>query len=129
MNRLTVVGLIAGASIVSFAAGAFVAANYITDRFNDRFRSREAYWTSTLDREVNVGESKSEAQTWLERQVSWRNAGDLYDPGERKFVGTVDKFHDPIGYPCSDWDLAVEITIGKDDRVTGRKVTTSGACL
>jgi len=129
MKRLAVIGLVGTASVVSFAAGAFVTADYISDRFNDRFRSREAYWTSTLDREVNVGESKPDTQAWLDRQVIWRDAGDLYDPAERMFFGTVDKFHDPIGYPCSDWDLAVEITIGKDDRVTGRKVTTSGACL
>jgi len=127
MKRIAVIGLVGLASIISFTAGVGLATEYIEHRFDDRLRSENAYWTSTLDREVSIGELKTDAQAWVQLQVPAGRAN--FDPVERKFIGVVDNIHEPIGYPCSDWDLVVEITIGTDDRVTARRVTTSGACI
>jgi len=129
MKRIAVIGLVIAASIVSSVAGAGVALQYVEGEASHRLALRTAHWTHTLNDEVKVGEPKSDVQAWIDRTVRRPIDGDNFDAANKKFFVIVDDIQEPVAFPCSDWYLTVEITLGPDDRVTSRRVASSGACV
>lgn len=136
-RRFGVMALVALASLVSFLAGAFVTSDVISRAMSRKIHSRQAYWTSILSREVRIGEPKSEVEAWIVRHSrpevrvfhDTYQPDDHYDPSAREFFVVTDRIDDPVGSPCGAWRVALEVSLGPDDRVVSRDVRTRGTCL
>jgi hypothetical protein len=127
-SKVAVIGLVVLASLLSFMAGVFVTLEVLSRGAGNRLKSRQAYWTSTLDREIRIGEPKSEVDAWITSRVR-RRLGDDYDVGSKTYFVITDTIEEPVSFPCASWSVAIEVKLGTDDRVTGRRVVTNGDCV
>lgn len=85
-----------------------------------------------MDSKVPIGASKTQVETWLVKHFpsSRRPADWSFDPETRAYYISAESV-DVVGlkFPCGTWIIMVEVTLGPDDRVVSRRVTTAGVCV
>jgi hypothetical protein len=83
-------------------------------------------WASALEREVRIGEPRDEVLAWIARRLPGRK---VFDPNGKEVYVVADVDQQPLDPVCNRWTVAIEIALDQDDRVVGRRVTSSGNCL
>jgi hypothetical protein len=121
---LAALAIIATSLLIFDQVGAWITASKINES--------KVHWTSVVNSEIQIGESKDQVDRWLNGRLAKNTSTGLstYDPNTRSFYFTGNLIK-VVGfqYPCSAWQVEVEIGLGPDDRVKSRKVTLSGACV
>lgn len=89
-------------------------------------KERIAFWENTLQTEVPVGSSKNQILRWGdERHVPF-----IYIPEKRWFYAIVEKLPEPgIPFPCSEWNITVQITLDSTDHSIANHVGMVGSCV
>ena len=85
-----------------------------------------SYWRQKLTSEVPVGSPKDYVLLWaknnsvdfvldVHRNTLFANVGRVPDTG--------------IGFPCSEWNILIDLTLGRDNKVSTETVHSAGSCL
>jgi hypothetical protein len=125
---VAILGLAAAAAIVSFFVWSEVTSHIERKKIQDRV----GYWTSVVNAGIRVGESRDDAEAWLRHKFS-------REIGKRALDDPFDHYNlvvAPESIPaarsdiaCSRYIILIDISIGHDDRVSSRKVTSDGECM
>ncbi len=101
---------------------------------NNRIDKRVVYWESLIDSEMPAGSSIKLVKQWgKKRNISASIiTGNKFQPPEAKqiFYSNVESIPDAgIGFPCSSWNIIIEIYFGQDEKYVGRRVHAVGSCI
>ena len=99
----------------------------VTERITDsRIQERIAYWESLIDTEVPSGTRKETVEYWgKQRQLNLN-----WIPDKNIFRAKVDQI--PVAgirFPCSEWNVIIDIYIGNNGKSLRREVRPFGICL
>jgi hypothetical protein len=100
----------------------------VTERITyNRIQKRIAYWESLVDKELPSGSSKERVEQWgRDHHLKFFEL----IPSKNFFDANVEQIPAVgIGFPCSDWNIIVDIYMGNDAKSIGRKVHTVGSCI
>jgi hypothetical protein len=89
-------------------------------------KGRRAYWEGELARNAPVGSSKDAILTWAaSRGVHFND-----DHTQQRLYANVEQIPEPgIPFPCSEWNIIVQISMDSNNRSTSNNVSQVGSCL
>ena len=110
-------------TIILFLGIVYTLTGQIT---HNRIQKRVAYWESLIDKEIPTGTRKENVEQWGQQQhlkLEWIPSKNMLD-------ANVEQLPDAgIGFPCSSWNIIVDIYIGNDGSSLRRKVHSIGNCI
>jgi len=93
---------------------------------NSRIQKRTTYWKSLIDAEIPTGTTKEKIEQWGKQ----RGLHLTWIPDRNFFDANVEQVPESgIGFPCSEWNIIVDIYIGKDNASVKGEVSTVGSCV
>lgn len=86
--------------------------------------ARAEHWRQTLA-SLPQGASREKVEAWgLEHNVHF-----IYQSQERQFYAVVERLPERgIKFPCSEWYIALQISMGESGTTEKNEVITSGVC-
>lgn len=93
---------------------------------NFRACERAEFWRAEIARDIPLGTTKEKAIQWgKDHNVKF----DFLEK-QRWLYANVEQVSDSgIGFPCSDWNITLKVSLDANDRATGSEVSTVGSCL
>jgi hypothetical protein len=83
-------------------------------------------WDATIEKQVPIGTGRSKVEAWVAANTILLR----YDADRNQLYGVVEKVPEPgLKFPCSDWNVIVEIRFDTRGRVLNHFVHTVGTCL
>lgn len=93
---------------------------------HQRIQERKSYWTKLMETEIPIGSTSQEIEEWNKRHdlnMRWVGGRDFYN-------GNVEQVPDAgIGFPCSQWNVIIDIHVGLDGKSTSQNVHSVGTCI
>jgi hypothetical protein len=93
---------------------------------NSHARERAEFWKAELAHNIPLGTTKEKAIQWgKDRNVKFE-----FLEEQHWLYANVEHVPDSgIGFPCSDWNIILKVSLDANDRTTGREVSTVGSCI
>lgn len=93
---------------------------------NSHARERADFWRAEMARDIPPGTAKEKAIQW----GKGRNVKFDFLEQQRWLYANVEHVPDSgIGFPCSDWNIILKVSLDANDRTIGNEVSTVGSCI
>jgi hypothetical protein len=93
---------------------------------NSRARERAEFWKAEMARDIPPGTTKEKAIQWgKDRKVKF----DFLEKQRWLYANVEQVPGSGIGFPCSDWNIILTVSLDPNDRTIGNEVSTVGSCL
>jgi hypothetical protein len=93
---------------------------------NSRIQKRIAYWKTLISEEIPIGTTKERMEQWGKQ----RHLNLTWIPSRNFFDTTVERVPDAgIGFPCSEWNIIIDIQMGNNGTSAKQKVHSVGSCV
>jgi len=93
---------------------------------NLKLDERVQHWKLVLDENVPLGTSKEAIDKWAsENSIEFSE-----NPTLMKLFANVEQVPDTgIGFPCSEWNIILEVQLDKNRLSKSNSISTVGSCI
>ncbi len=93
---------------------------------NPLLDERMQYWEVTLESNVTKGASRESIEQWaLKNSIEF-----IENPETKKLYANVETITDSgIGFPCSKWNIILEIQLDENEVSIGHSISSVGTCV
>ncbi|TKB45972.1 hypothetical protein [Thalassotalea mangrovi] len=93
---------------------------------NHLLDERMQYWEITLESNVTKGTSRESIKQW-----ALKNSIEFFEnPETKSLYANVETIADSgIGFPCSEWNIILEIQLDDNEVSIGHSISSVGTCV